>query len=615
MKRKVVSILIITILLSVFLTSMLYANTIGDEPSEQHNLIGDIKAEKEIEEKMYPFVTLEVKDGQLVITDKTSSDLLWQNWPFYRWAFDISNPESGWSITQISKNVAAETMVMFANILLFLAALLTKLGITFCGLAFNSSILAGLADWIGSAIKNMYKLDSGMSDIVWLMITWGIIVLLIYAVFYFIKGRFVSIINALGVAIGMVALTILFSMNASQIIKTTAEYTDAVAGVFLAAIAEYKPLDKDIDPVNQGIITFGETAWRAIIAYPWAMTLFGTIDTDELRLTQDEYNKMDKSYFSSGVIQPGMRIDTLFLGTMGEPRQALVDVLVRPDVDHGNHPGTMIGMHVDNALKQVMIAFLMLSAAFAFFALASMTTVYILFAQLMLGALLILFPAMLLLAIIPEFGWAVTANYFKILLKFLFIKMIYGVYLALVLVTTTAFSETLLKQEQVGLALLFIIIIFTAAIFFRSKFFEAFGRQLHFPGSKDKLGKLFKVAKAIKYLKLLGLAGKAGLAVELGKFIKDKYKDKKSGENISLDGEVINPQYDSNYKDAAKTQSSNFTVDGEVVNKTEEQENYQLPEGIENKTKETEQSSEETKNKTNYRIITLDPESDKTNRK
>ena len=72
--------------------------------------------------------------------------------------------------------------------------------------------------------------------------------------------------------------------------------------------------------------------------------MFGIVDTTKLRLTQQEAKALQlhyKEYFNK-LPEAGDKVNLVYLGATGEARHYLVEVLVRPDIDHGAKE-TMVG--------------------------------------------------------------------------------------------------------------------------------------------------------------------------------------------------------------------------------------------------------------------------------
>lgn len=237
------------------------------------------------------------------------------------------------------------------------------------------------------------------------------------------------------------------------------------------------------DPVGRGLVAAEQTTWRLIVANPWALAQFGTFDEGRLRLTQGEYDVIDKSVFpkeSQGKIRPGMRLDTLVLGSVGEGRDAVAEALARPnkkylwvvdgrDIDHGSHDGTMVGFSPESAIQHLKTAIFTLLPATGFALLAALVGLSIVICQVVLAPLLLFLPLPLFAMMVPGAGWAFAARYFRTLLGFFLVKLVYGLYLSLVLVTGTAFSGALIK-DNLGAAMVVLALIFFAAAVYRKKF-------------------------------------------------------------------------------------------------------------------------------------------------
>ena len=226
-----------------------------------------------------------------------------------------------------------------------------------------------------------------------------------------------------------------------------------------------------------------------MIASPWGASLFGTIDTNKLKLTEDEADKLIpyEDYFNE---LPGKddRVDLVYLGTTGDARYHFVEVLVRPGIDRENR-GIMVGLSLDSVLSHLLISILMLCAAFASVVLVFRIGVPILFSQVMLVGLALISPMVAMIMAVPTRGWAIAKKYFKIFLHFLLIKVIYGMYLSIVMAIATVVCLALLENAHVGFSLIFLIAMFVGATIFAGTFKDLFFRMLDSSGGASQKSK------------------------------------------------------------------------------------------------------------------------------
>lgn len=447
-KRACVIILVLVLLL----TSTIPAFAVGEEAAELHNLEGNVTAEKEKENKFYgalglglttqaPALALSGPFGLVIAgTGLTlavfSQHATWENWPMGRWRFSFAPPGN---ILAIDQKAVAYAFELIANFIFAITKQLTRMAINICFMAFHTEILTGAISWVSEGVKEIFDFEKDMSR---LMGTWGTIIFLIYAVFYFLRRELTSVIAAFLIAAAAVGGVIFYTANARPLIENFAKATDSVTGVFLGAVGGYTsqgraiPAERDID---KGLMVFGQSAWSAIVAVPWSIAMFGTEDPENLKLTAKENQAMNKGILGDNVNLTGKRIDTLFLGTV-DSREYLVEVLADPNItDHGNHPGTVSGLHHESTLDHIVVAFLTLLPAAAFFYLAVTVGLSILVSQLALTAMLLVLPVFLFAMMIPVHGWSVAQKYFSALGGFFMTKMIYGLYLSLVMSIGTNF--------------------------------------------------------------------------------------------------------------------------------------------------------------------------------
>ncbi|AEG58940.1 hypothetical protein [Desulforamulus ruminis] len=541
-KKGIVLFLLFTMVFSI-LTSA-YA-MVGDEDALEHNLVGDIETEKNQEGSLFMPVGLSVLStapvatalsgpfgAVTVVTGAATSGLgviadpkyaIWENWPMSRWKFDHADPEGSWGFTSMAGKAAAATEEIFANLIFAVSKSLTRLSINLCVFAFNMDIVAGMVGWIGEGMRSIFDPDG---DVTFLMLTAGSILLMIYAVFHFLKGQLTSVLSAVLLACLAVGGVFYFIANAEPIIRSVTKTTDSVTGVFLEAFGSFTSQSQQTkgisDPLDRGLVAMGQCTWNAIIGAPWAVSLFGTADEKNLKLTEGEYELLDSDLKRLEHVQPGMRIDTLYLGTVGSYRDSVVEALARPNkkylkfiegesIDHGNHSGSMVGLSAENAGEHKVTAALTLFPAAAFFLLTVLVAAPVIFSKFMLAGLLLILPGALLAMVIPVQGWDLAAKYFKNVLKFLLTLLIYGLYLSLVLCLATIVVMLFLEGGQVGWAMLTLTVLFGGAAYFRKKFFNAIldSAQKGYSKVGNPAAGMLKTAAMLRLVRRIGLADMA----------------------------------------------------------------------------------------------------------
>ncbi|ACV63312.1 hypothetical protein Dtox_2507 [Desulfofarcimen acetoxidans DSM 771] len=481
MSKKNLSIIVILFIIFSYVQSA-YA-MIGDESSINNNLVGDIDSEKNREGNLFepiglgitanapmglavsgPFAILTAGTGAAIvglgeIADPKNS--IWQNWPMNRWTFNHASPESGWGFSSMAEKGASNAVDAIANIIFFITKSITRISINICVVSFHTDIVSGMVGWISEGVKKIFQADT---DLTYLLISWGSIFLMIYSVYWILKRELMSVVSALIIAVLAIGSVFFFTANAEKVITDFSQATDGITGVFLGAVGEYTNANQDInatDPIDKGLIAFGQSVWSVIVADPWAIAMFGTCDENDLKLTESECNLMDKSNFpDKSKVVAGMRIDTLYLATTGKCNDDVVEVLARPDVTtfksiitlqgteqikHGKHNGTMVGMAASSPTDHVTTALFTLLPAIGLLLFTGTIGLYIILSQVIMAAMLLVLPFFLFALMIPVQGWAISSKYFKYLLGAFMVKMIYGLYLSLVLSVGTAFVEAVLK--------------------------------------------------------------------------------------------------------------------------------------------------------------------------
>ena|GEM_PF-3047185 len=476
---------------------------IGDQPAAEWCLQGDIQSEKELEGQMFtifglaatgaaamggPFALLTAGTGAVSLGLGQLADpknATWENWPEGRYVFHHAPPEKFLDIGVMAEKALYSSIEFMANMLFSATKTLTRTSNNIIVLAFNTSIVSGMAGWVSAGLADIF---SPQGDLTQVLVMTGLILLIVSSIFKFLRGQAMSALNATIVACLALGGVFLFTAHAQQIIAKTAEATDSVAGVCLSAVGKYTSAGQNInidDPLNRGVAAAGQTAWQVIVAKPWALGQFGTSDESRLTLTQDEYDTLDKKSFpreSQGKIRPGMRLDTIMLGSGPEGRSAVAEAVGRPnakflwvfdgkEVDHGQHNGTMNGFAPTAAATHLKIAAFTLLPAIGYALLASLVGLSIVLSQVALAVLLIMLPLALFAAMVPDTGWAFAARYARTTMSFFMVKLVYGLYLSLVLTVGTGFANAVTNSaDNLGAAMLLLAAIFTAAALGRKKF-------------------------------------------------------------------------------------------------------------------------------------------------
>ena len=104
----------------------------------------------------------------------------------------------------------------------------------------------------------------------------------------------------------------------------------------------------------------------------------------------------------------------------------------------------MVGLSASSAPNHIVVAMLTLLPAIALFFLADTVGLSILVCQIMLAGMLLVLLMFLFALMVPVKGWNLAAKYFRSLAGFFMVKMVYELYLSLVLTIGTAFVKAVM---------------------------------------------------------------------------------------------------------------------------------------------------------------------------
>lgn len=452
---------------------------IGEELAVENCWTGDVEAEKRTEKFLLPGVAVvsppaNPLPGFLlaaggVISQLANNDRLnWQNWPHGRYQFWHAPPDKMLGFLPQTAAVALAMLEFVANSVFSLTKMLVCAGINIVILAYTSEWTAQIADQIGKTVAGVFPLSGGnvgSDSFVSVALKLALFGLAVAAAAKLLRGLIASSAAALVVAAAAVAGSIAYVANATPFVLAAGQFTDGLAGLALSAASRFAFTEGNAppgvsDPLAVGLANAGQAAWHATVAAPWAAAMFGTADPEKLRVTESEWNALDKKSFppekralmEARLKEGRLYADTLFLGCGDDAsRNAVADALGSPsksywfglktvEVDHGEHPGSAVCMAPDYGAvgRHLLTAFLSLLPALAFLGLAVGVGGSIIVAQLLLMALLVFLPLALIAAVVPDAGWAFALRYLKALLGAFSVKVFYGLYLGVVLALATA---------------------------------------------------------------------------------------------------------------------------------------------------------------------------------
>lgn len=453
-----------------------FADEVGGEDALENDLSGTAAQEKAGETMIYDVLSLAaiaaggtgnvVFAGLAQLAKALERYGYWSNWPMDRYNFSYVPPEGG-ILGGIDDKVAAAVGAGIANFFFLLAKLLARIGINLTVAAFHTNVVSGLADWIGEAARRVFSLSGQPFMQVFLRLM--VVALLLGGAYKLVRGRIASAALAVVIAAAAVGGSAWFAANAGRVVRAAGDFTDNLAGLALSAVGSFSAEGRRMEgvpPLDRGLIAAANEVWATVIVKPWALATFGTADPEKLKLVGpddpgkpagavSEYEYLAEAFKDSfpdfSKVRPGMRIDTLYLGTAPgtAERQAVVRALGASEkggflglgggeVWHGEHPGSVVGLSPGAVWGKIPIALLSLLAAAAYFALAVSVGGSILFCQLALAVLIVALPLALLALLWPDAGYSFALKYARTVLGFLAVKLIYGIYLALVLAVASA---------------------------------------------------------------------------------------------------------------------------------------------------------------------------------
>lgn len=231
-----------------------------------------------------------------------------------------------------------------------------------------------------------------------------------------------------------------------------------VTGTFDAVISKASggPADEAFD---ETLLRITETTWDLLIGRPWALGQWGTYETaghgpDSLRLSENELQSLQKNAYNdilgglfeaAGISSSGAQpleiparaayIDKVYLGGNENARSKLLEMVQNRDsIVH-----IACGQEWMSATRHVEYALLSLVPAVTYAALAVSLGIPVFIAQILMGVMLIFFPLAIVFGLSGDSGRRMLMAYSRSALGLLLTKVVYGLYLALVLALISVF--------------------------------------------------------------------------------------------------------------------------------------------------------------------------------
>lgn len=518
-KKFLVVVIILAIFCSLFPQIACAREFIAEEEAEKNQVgYGDVTVEKQIESVMMPLqvITAPAGLGGAIAKNATKKVVLysvsaegvnlsskydgtsavWMNWPAGRYVFGTADVNKLANFIPTTLDFIPVWIVnMIANKLFDITKTLVVLGLNIIILAFNTHWTDSIAVLVGDIVSKMVDFNNnGFFKLFFLL---GICGLTISIIFKLLKAQITQTLTALLISGIMVATIMGWAANCDKAILWMTDMTDSLAGSSMAMLTNAISLD-DIgqipgkpplndDPMNKGLRAAGNAAWQTMVVHPWAAVMFGTLDPNKLKLTTEEWNwlesEIDKTYVDQLKAKGTLYLDSLYLGSAADDkiRTSVCTAIANQEIkDHGEHKGATVLLQCStaNSGRFLWTAFISIFPALAFFILAVLVGCSIIFCQFALIVMLIGIPFVLLVALFPDSGWNFALGYGKRMLGFFSVKIIYGLFLGVVLYVGTAasiFVQTstgTVDQSQLGTVMFLLTIMFAGAAFWRKKILD-----------------------------------------------------------------------------------------------------------------------------------------------
>ncbi|ABO49333.1 hypothetical protein Dred_0795 [Desulforamulus reducens MI-1] len=414
-----------------------------------------------------------------------STALLWMNWPPSRYIFENAEAKL---IGNIGNGIANTIIYIFngiANLLFSLTKTMVLMANNIIFLAFDTQWVQATADWISDTTQLVGGEFSGKSKMKFASILFLLCLSILAGgvALYIYNGHIVKAGKIfLGAAISIAALYFYLGYS-NTIIKSTANFMDAFAGAALEMAGVILPeteqtVTANMTPLEKGLAQATNAAWTAMVACPWSWGQFGTADPDNLKLTASSSGKKSEWDVLKDVIPPqqtvppsgqGIRlsrsdleakkdqlyIDTLFLGSDDAIRSKLLNAVSADQVgfavfsdkvDHGAHAVTVAACQpsVSSVFRHIGVAFITIFPAGAYLTMVLFLAIPIIISQLGLMVALIFLPLIFIVGVAGETGQIYLKKGMGLVLQCFSIKIVYGLYMGVILFLAALISTSLL---------------------------------------------------------------------------------------------------------------------------------------------------------------------------
>lgn len=406
-------------------------------PSEQQ--MGIVPGEKTLDYKAYP-------------PDHYAWDL---GYDFIEW--------KGWK--PVMHNPFPVILNGLSSFLFYVNALMVRCGIFLMQLGFHT-------DLVNSQLSIILPIMDGLKTSLFLKFLPYILVLLtawMIKVGYWNNQTTRLTSGTIG-AVLVLAGGLWFMGSAGQSIGWVSKTMDQITQVTMGSLAApYQSVTGEkvqgsglLSAADQQILNTSNRMWKLFVDRPWTIGEWGREQADDIRVTADEANDIQKQAREEEVVM-NVRVGNdwshlirQYASSMPQ-RDILRKTLGSPKINHGNHSDLVNDFWGGAVGTRFLIALLSLLATLTMLLFVGTIALILVLAQEMSLAVIIIAPIVFLLGIFPERGFMLTRKWIAWVIGSLGTKVVYGFYLGLTLLISdiVARGSGLLIIQQIFVGLLF----------------------------------------------------------------------------------------------------------------------------------------------------------------
>jgi len=359
-------------------------------------------------------------------------------YPPDRYQWDLSYRVVEWGIPPRVNSIAPEVVNGLAGQLFLLDAWLVRAGIFFIQFGFHSDILAKALGALAGAVADVKEgLSRPFLPFMLLLVgAWA-------AYQALVKFRVTALISGLLVAVLVFGFGYWYFGHLEEVVAGAGRAADALAQAAVGAVTAPKnraACGQDyagLPTADAAALAAADRIWEVLVLVPWSTGEFGRNTSPcsggrPAAVTAAEAAALAKKKLE---VPPGADWTQLLLGLPAgsEQRRDAADVLADPGLDHGDHPDTPETAGPGGTTRKLLIALAALVPAAAAAVFLGTVGLSMALAQVVLLGAVVVSPAVFLLALVPEYGFGVLRKWLTVGLGALAQKVVYGLYLGLVL--------------------------------------------------------------------------------------------------------------------------------------------------------------------------------------